>query len=324
MDVERFGTLPDGRAVRAATIRAGGLRARVLTLGATLNAVRLDGVAHDLTLGADRVEDYLGPMRFHGGIVGPVANRVTGSAVTIEGATHALGRPGDAAPLLHSGAAGTHAKLWQIAAQGPDALRLTLGLPAGEAGFPGARILVAAFRVLPPATLRLTLTAETDAPTPLNLANHSYWNLDGTADWTGHRLRIAADRVLSHHGDGRVRGPVLPVGGTARDFRRGRALHPDAPALDHCFVLADARRALTEAAALTGRSGVTLRLATTEPGLQVYDGRAAQRPGRGPREGVALEPQFWPDAPANPTFPSIILRPGQVWEQVTEWRFAPG
>lgn len=319
MDGEGFGRTAGGEPVAALTLAAGKARVRLLTYGSILQSVRLEGVAHDLTPGSDRLADYEGAMQFHGPIVGPVANRITGAAAEIDGRRHRFGPEGST--LLHSGEAGIHRQVWQVAQAGPDRARLTLDLPDGAGGFPGNRRIEAEWQVEAPATLRLRLRAQTDAPTLMNLANHSYWNLDGTPDWGGHRLRVAADRILSHRPDGTLRGPVLPVGGGARDLRRGAVLHPGAPPFDHCYVLAEARRDLTEVLEFAGRSGVSLRIATTEPGIQVYDGRAAMRPGRGPFEGMAFEPQFWPDAPGRPGFPSIILRPGEAWEQVTEWRF---
>lgn len=320
MDSGNFGLTAAGQAVAAVGLTAGALTVRALTYGAVLQSVRLAGIAHDLTLGSDRIADYEGAMPYHGAIVGPVANRITGAAAVIDGRLHRFGPPGTT--LLHSGAAGTHRQVWALAGGGPDRALLTLDLPDGAGGFPGNRRIAAEWQVQAPATLRLRLTAHTDAPTLMNLANHSYWNLEGTPGWAGHRLRIAADRILAHHPDGRVKGPILPVGGTPHDLRRGAVPRPGAPPFDHCYALAEARRGLTEVLEFAGRSGVTLRLATTEPGLQVYDGRDARRPGRAPFEGMAFEPQFWPDAPGRPGFPPILLRPGEAWEQVTEWRFA--
>ncbi|MFN3973071.1 MAG: aldose epimerase family protein [Gemmobacter sp.] len=317
-----YGRTAAGEAVQAVTLAAGDLEVRLLTLGAILQSVRLAGVAHDLTLGSVRIVDYEGPMRYHGAIVGPVANRITGARAVIAGVEHRFQGMGDPPVTLHSGDAGIHAKVWALAGADAGSAVLTLDLPAGEGGFPGNRRIEARFAVLPPATLRLTLTARTDAPTLMNLANHSYWNLDGTPDWGGHRLRVLADRVLAHHADGRVAGPVLAVAGTGFDLREGAVMQPDAPPLDHNFCLADTRRPLTEALVLTGTSGLSMTVATTEPGIQVYDGRAAIRPGHGHYEGLAIEPQFWPDAPAHGGYPSITLAPGQDWQQVSEWRFA--
>ncbi len=149
--------------------------------------------------------------------------------------------------------------------------------------------------------MRLELTATTDRPTWMNLAQHSYWNLDGSPHWQGHSLRIAAEHWLPVDDRLLPTGEMRPVAGEM-DFRRPRLLQPGAPALDHNFCLAPARRALTEVAEVTGAQGLRMRIATTEPGLQVYDGRGAVRPGGPVYEGLALEPQGWPDAPNRPAF----------------------
>ncbi len=320
-----FGRTADGRAVAAVTIGAGRLTARLLAWGAVLQSVRLEGVAHDLTLGSDRLADYEGEMRHHGSVIGPVVNRLSGAAAVIDGDHFRFEPNQDGRITLHAGAAGTHLKLWKIVAADATSVALAVTMPDGEGGFPGNRRLTARFEALPPATLRLVLTATTDAPTLMNVANHSYWNLDGSPTYAGHTLRLAADRYLPTRPDFTPQGPVLPVEGTAMDLRQGVRLQAGVPAFDTCFCLADTPRDLTEVLWLTGASGVGMAVATTAPGLQVYDARDARRPGGGPHEGLAIEAQLWPDAPANPAYPSIMLGPGQVWEQVTEWRFtAPG
>jgi aldose 1-epimerase len=323
--VSDFGVTADGQAVQAIRLRAGGLAATLLTWGAVLQDLRLDGVARGLTLGSDRLADYQGGMRHHGSLIGPVVNRITGARAVIDGAEYRFAANQDGHICLHGGGQGLHLMVWALADHGPAHAVMTAALPHLAAGFPGNRRFTARWEVLPPATLRLELTAETDAPTLVNLANHSYWNLDGTSDFAGHSLRVAADRFLPATAAFTPLGPVVPVGGTPMDFRRGARLAPGAPPLDTCFVLADTRGPLRDVLWLTGRSGVTMTLATTEPAVQVYDARNALRPGRGPYEGLAIEAQFWPDAPNHPQFPDITLRPGMAWRQVTEWRFAaPG
>jgi aldose 1-epimerase len=163
--------------------------------------------------------------------------------------------------------------------------------------------------------------AATDVPTLFNAANHSYWNLDGTPTWEGHELTIHAEGYTP------VDAALIPEGeaavaGTPYDFRAPRTPRPGEPPMDHNFCTASARGPLREVMTLRGRSGVTLTIATTEPGLQVYDGSQGARPGAVLHEALALEAQSWPDAPANPSFPSILLKPGEVYRQVTEWRFS--
>lgn len=322
--ISDFGTTAGGERVQAVRLAAGGLSARLLTWGSVLQDVRLAGVDRSLTLGSDRIEDYQGAMQHHGCLIGPVANRITGARAVIDGQEYRFPANQDGGITLHGGGQGLHLMVWTLADHGPAHALMTATLPHLAAGFPGNRRFTARWEVLPPATLRLTVTAETDAPTLVNLANHSYWNLDGTPTWAGHSLRVAAERWLPATPAFTPKGPVLPVAGGPMDFRRGQRIAPGRPDLDTCLVLSDGRQPLRDVLWLSGQSGVSMTLATTEPGVQVYDGRNAIRPGRGPYEGLAIEAQFWPDAPNHPHFPSIVLRPGEAWTQVTEWRFSAG
>lgn len=319
-----FGTTPDGQRVRRVILAAGDLTVGLLTWGAVLQSVRLAGVAHDLTLGSDRLSDYLGDMRHHGSVIGPVVNRLSGAAARVGGATCRFEANQDGRHTLHGGAAGTHLKVWALTAAGPDSATLAIDLPDGEGGFPGNRHIAARFSVHAPAILRMEVTATTDRETLMNVANHSYWNLDGSDSWEGHRLRIAADRYLPTTPDFTPTGEIRPVAGTDHDFRTARAIAPGHPPLDNNFCLGDARGPLRDVLWLTGRRGLTMTVATTEPGIQVYDGRSAIRPGRAAHEGLAVEAQGWPDAPNHPAFPSVALAPGETYRQVTEWRFSRG
>ena len=329
--IRSFGTTFDGRAVDAITLAQGGLRATVLTWGAVLNDLRLVGVGHSLTLGSDQIADYEGSMGYFGAVVGPVANRIGGAQAQIGGQLYrfAANEPN---ALLHGGTTGTHHQLWHIIDH--SAARVTLGLvlPAGHGGFPGNRKLTARYELGASDTLSLTLSATTDADTLINLANHSYWNLDGRLDIRGHRLRVAADAYLPTV-QNLPTGEVRAVSG-AFDLRQGRVLDLS-EGYDHNFCLAPAPRALAFAADLTGQSGVRLTLDTTEPGLQVYDGcgiDTAPKPSQsgpsqsgrayGPFAGIALEAQRWPDAPNRPGFPAITLAPGDTCTQVTRFRFS--
>ena len=324
-----FGTTSRGEAVHRLTLSDGPLTAAILTWGSNLQDVRLAGVPHSLTLGSPEFAPYEGPLASAGGLIAPVANRISGAAAPLDGRTVELEeRPGEGL-TLHSGSGGTHRKLWRVEDRGPAHALLAVDLPAGEAGFPGERRLTARWRA-EGAALTLTVEATTDAPTWINVANHSYWNLDGSETIAGHVLDCPADRYLPADDDGLVTGEVAPVDGTPLDFRGGRTLAAGAPHVDHCLVLSDARRDLEDAATLTGASGVGMTLATTEPGLQVYDGwklKDVGSPDHGGRplaahRGVALEAQGWPDAPNRPGFPSVRLDPGETYRQVTRWTFA--
>ena len=287
-----------------------------------LQDLRLAGTDHGLTLGSDRVADYEGDMRYHGALIGPVVNRLTGAQAPVAGEIHRFEANQAGLHTLHGGTAGTHLKLWTIIEADAASVTLAADLPDGEGGFPGNRRLVARFALLPPATLHLTVTAQTDAATLMNVANHSYWNLDGTPCWDGHQLRILADRYLPTTGDFTPTGEIAAVAGSDKDFRQMRPISVGHPLLDTNFCLSDSRVPLRDVLWLRGQSGITMTVATTEPGIQVYDGRNAIRPGRDFHEGLAIEAQFWPDAPNQPGFPPIDLAPGDDWQQDTQWRFS--
>ena len=229
---------------------------------------------------------------------------------------------------LHGGPTGTGGQNWRIEKHSDAALTLATDLPDGLGGFPGNRVLRAEFTLAAPAELVLKLTATTDAPTLMNLTNHSYWNMDGTDTTAGQIFRAAADEYLPLTARRIPTGEVADVTGTVFDFRKGRVMEAR-ETYDMCLVFARARRAVTDIAEMIGQSGVRLRLATTEPGLQIYDmARFTSDPFVGhqgrpyPRfAGLALETHAWPDAPNHPHFPSILLQPGELLEQVTRFRF---
>lgn len=318
----QFGTTALGQTVEKITLTAGDLTVALLTWGAVLQSVRLAGVGYDLSPGSDLLADYLGPMCYHGAFVGPVVNRFTQATAPINGELHRFDANQDGKHTLHGGAAGTHLKVWHLAEHSATHATLTVTLPDGEGGFPGNRTLTARFTVLPPATLRLEVTATTDTMTLINPANHSYWNLDGTANWAGHSLRIAADHVLPTTDEFCPTGEVRPVGMTDMDFRTMRQITPGNPLLDNAFCLSSSPQPLRDVLWLTGQSGVSLTVATTERSVQVYDGRHAIRPGHAAHEALAIEAQGWPDAPNHAGFPSIELAPGQTYHQTTEWRLS--
>ena len=317
--LQQFGITTAGLPVDRIMLTTPDMTASLLTYGCALQSLRLAGVAHDLTLGSDSVADYEGPMRYHGTLVGPVANRLTKAQATIDG--HLVQFPANEATgnLLHGGAGGIQTRIWTVADVTTTSVTLTLDLPHGDGGFPGNRHISATF-TLTGTTLRMDITATTDAPTLMNIANHSYWNLNGTPTWAGHRLQIAADSFLPVTPDTLPSGHIQPVKDTPLDFRQPHQITPGAPAMDTNFCLSDSPAALRDVLWLCGHS-LSMTLATTEPGVQVYDGLQGIRPGHAPYEGLAIEAQSWPDAPNHMGFPSIALAPGHTYHQTTTWRF---
>ena len=320
MQITDFGQTSAGLPVQCIAISAGLLQAEILTMGATLRHVGLTGVSHSLTLGSKKLSDYENEMLYFGALVGPVANRI-GSAKTTLGGQALQFDANENGNLLHGGRVGLHHKIWTITETAANSVTLSLTLPDGEFGWPGTRHIDATFEILPPATLRLTIAATTDAPGLMNIANHSYWNLDGSDHWQGHSLQIAAQSILPVDAALIPTGDIADVANTLFDFRTPRIWTPGQPPLDTNFCLSTAKTDLRTVATLTGAKGIAMTLATTEPGLQIYDAARTARPGKSPYEGVAIEAQGWPDAPNHASFPRVEISQAAPYAQTTEWRF---
>jgi aldose 1-epimerase len=316
-----FGTSATGVDVEKVTLHAGDLTVNILTWGAILQDVRLAGVDHSLTLGSENLSDYEGVMRNHGALIGPIVNRISNARIKIDRMMYELERNGKEGIHLHSGAQATQKRNWTLADVSDNHATLTCDLPDGTCGLPGNRVITVTYRVSAPACLSMEITGTTDATTAMNFANHSYWNLDGSETWDGHTLKIDAETYLPCTDLSYPTGEISDVSGTDFDFRTPRKVTSAANSFDNNFCLADHRRPLHDVATLTGQSGVTMAIATTEPGIQVYDNKSGPRPGKSTFEGIAFEAQFWPDAPNNPAFPSILLTPDQTYTQVTTWTF---
>lgn len=318
-------TLPDGRRVDRLTLTGGGLTAQVLTLGATVQDLRIDGVDHPLVLGCPDPADYLGDGLFVGAIVGRVANRIGRAGFALDGREHRTDPNFRGRHTLHGGSQGTHWHVWSVENARDDTATLSLTLPDGDMGFSGA-LSIRATLALRKGALVLDLEAEADAPTPCNLAHHGYFNLDGGGDVRNHRLRVAADRYLPVDDDLIPLPGIAGVADTRFDFRQDRALAPGG--YDHTLCLSDSPVAPRVVADLTGPTGISMQIETDQPGLQVYDGAhfdgVPGLEGRryGPFAGVALETQGWPDAVNRPDFPDAILRPGQTYRHHTAYRFS--
>lgn len=317
----RFGTTQDGQEVHKITLTGGDLTVDLLTLGAIVQDVRLAGIDRSLTLGSDTLADYEGVMRHHGALIGPVANRISNARVRLEGMMHELERNQDGRIHLHSGAQATHLQVWAVIDVTPSAATLAITLPDGMCGLPGNRKITATFTVTAPATLMMQIDGTTDSITLMNFANHSYWNLDGSDTYDGHALQMAANRYLPCTEDDYPTGEIIDVTGTDMDFRKARKVTVNAPPFDNNFCLSDDDQPLRDVLTLTGQTGVQMTMATTASGLQIYDARNGERPGKRPYEGLAIEAQGWPDAPNNPAFPSIKLTPDATYRQTTQWRF---
>jgi aldose 1-epimerase len=303
-----------------------GFRATFNALGARLMALHFpDGF--DIVVGPERIEDVLESDIHGGAICGRFANRIENGRFKIGNKEFQLTQ-NEPPNHLHGGVSGFHRKIW-VAEIEEEALTFSLVSPNREEGYPGKLRLRAVYR-FDNDRLSLDIEAKTTRPTIVNLTNHAYWNLSGSATVADHVLQISAqtytptDRALI------PTGAVSFVSGTNYDFREPTLLDEafaDDQGFDGNFCLAGARHELHHAAALSA-GGRAFDLFTTEPGLQLYTaghhgpslkGKKGQNLRR--FDSIALEPQNWPDAPNHENFPSAVLRPKQVYRHRMEWRF---
>jgi aldose 1-epimerase len=326
-----FGHLEDGTEVLSVEIGTGPLKVGLLTWGAVIRDVRLSGGPGPLTLGGPTLAGYRGPMSSFGSLIGPVVNRIRDAEAPIGGRMHRFEANLDGQHTKHGGSRATYKQAWRLIESSPDHALMEIHLPDGLSGFPGNRTIRADYRVTG-TRLDMVVIGTTDAPTLMNLANHSYWNLDASDSVAGHLLEIAADRITVNGDDLMVTGEIAPVAGTRHDFRTARRFEPSPEnRFDVNYCLSDARRPLSFAARLTGQRGVTMEMWTTEPGLQVFDlGTFDTTPHPGHHgapypsfAGIALEAQGWPDAAKHPDWPQIEMTPEQPYHQHTAWVFGP-
>lgn len=341
--VSSFGHLPDGRVVECATLRnASGLTAEVMSYGAALIALRTpdrSGRFESIVLGFDTLEPYLAGTPYFGATVGRYANRIAGAHFTLDGHAYRLAA-NDGANHLHGGNIGFDKALWHMRAIENGVVFSHLS-PDGDEGYPGALSVEVSYRLSDNA-LRIDYRATATKPTPVNLTHHSYFNLSGPAlrEITAHELEIDADQLTPIDTGLIPTGELRDVTDTAFDFRNPHTIDARiddddeqlrfADGYDHNFVLnKPAPDALARAARLRDpASGRVMEVWTTEPGVQFCSGNFLDGSLTGPhgvfakRTGLCLEPQHFPNSPNEPSFPSTVLRPGEDYHSVTEFRFS--
>ena len=321
---EHFGTLSDGTPVHRWTLERAGVRVRVLSYGGIVQSLEVpdrDGRAANVVLGFAGLDGYLThPGPYLGALIGRYANRIAGGRFPLDGLTYALA-PNNAPNSLHGGEQGFDKRVWEVAPV-EHGVRLSRVSPHGEEGFPGRLEVAATYTLEADGALRIAYEAVTDAPTVVNLTNHSYFNLagPGSGNAGGHELRLAACRFTPVDADLIPAGSLDEVAGTRFDFRQARKV---GAGYDHNFVLDKGvtERAEQVAELYDPSTGRVLTVATTEPGLQLYTADHLSEPFA-PGDGIALETQHFPDSPNRPEFPSTVLRPGEVFRSETVYGFS--
>lgn len=348
---EPAGQLPDGTPIEAVTLAgANQVSARILSYGATLQALKAPdrrGVLADVVLGSDDLAGYVERPNFFGVTVGRYANRIAGGRFTLDGVTYQLPR-NNGPNSLHGGERGFDKRAWRIVSVGSGATaHVTLGLTSqdGDQGYPGKLETTVTYALDDNGALTITFEARTDRPTVVNLTNHAIFNLAGEGSPWGamaHRLTIPARAYTPVDPTLIPTGELQPVANTVFDFRRGRVIalglrdgrDPQIAigrGYDHNFALDKGVTAKPELAARLEdpQSGRVLEVLTTEPGLQLYtgnflDGTFTGKGGHVYRmgDGVALEPEKFPDSPNRPAFVSPRLDPGKIYRHVMIYRLS--
>ncbi|PYB74179.1 aldose epimerase family protein [Rhizobium wuzhouense] len=329
-----FGAMPTGEAVEKVVLTGGGLTASIITFGAVLQDLRLDGHDAPLVLGFENLADYLAHSPYFGATPGRCANRIGDGRFTLDGVDYQLELNEKGITHLHGGSDGMGRQNWMILDHGSNFVVMEVVDSDGRSGYPGTARIRATFSLKEGGVFSALYETVADKLTIANVCHHAYFNLDGRADILGHDLMIAADHYTPVDGRLIPTGEVRSVENTAFDFREMRPIRLDVEGdqfgYDHNFCLSSSRTAKRSVAlARSVNSGVSMEVLTTEPGVQFYAGvyldvSVPGLDGRryGPYAGFCLETQIWPDAVNHAAFPTSVLRPGEVLRQETDYVFS--
>lgn len=345
-----FGALPDGTGVHAYTLtNAAGMSVCILTYGGTLQQITVpgrDGSMANVALGFDNLASYQSDSPCFGALIGRFANRIREGRFTLDGESYQI-PVNNGVNSLHGGTVGFDKKVWDavpIDAGGDLGLTLRYISPDGEEGYPGELTVEVTYLLTDDNGIDMRYRAWTTKPTVCNLTNHCYFNLagEGSGDILGHELLINADHYIPVDSTQIPTGEIAPVAGTPLDFRTSHVIGErirdgfvqllPGRGYDHTYVI---NRASGDAGAMAlavrcvePRSGRVLEVSTTEPGMHLYaggflEGTFTGTSGRIYRQGdaVAFETQHFPDSPNQPSWPSVVLRPGEIYQSRTIYRF---
>ena len=337
-----FGETQDGRPVELYVLtNKRGMVAKVISYGATVTELLTrdrNGKLGDIVLGFEDLAGYMGPQPYLGAVVGRVANRIARGRFKLQGVVYELAT-NDGLSHLHGGLKGFDKVLWKgepTQSASGSGVKLSYLSRDGEEGYPGNLSVAVTYRLTETNELTVEYIANSDKETPVNLTNHSYFNLCGaeSGNVLQHELTLFADRFTPVDDQLIPTGEIKPVEDTPLDFRKTRAIGKRLSELsggyDHNFVLNRTGKGLTSAACvyepITGRC---MEILTTEPGIQFYSGNFLNGSLKGKKgvsyakhQGFCLETQHFPDSVNHPNFPNTILRPGETYTHSTIHRFS--
>ena len=339
---ELFGKTAEGNNVDVYTLtNKNGMIAKIMTYGATLISVQTPdkaGKLADIVLGFDNLDAYLKGHPFFGSIAGRVANRIAKGKFTLDGKDYTLAI-NNGPNSLHGGLKGFDKKVWsgKASKDGDTSVQFAMKSPDGEEGYPGNLTVLVTYTLTDENELKLEYTATTDKATPVNLTNHSYFNLKGKGDVLDHVVQIFADKYTPVDDTMIPTGEIANVQGTAFDFLMPRPIGDriaktggDPAGYDHNYVLNAGGRTLSLAAEVyEPTTGRVLKAFTTEPGMQFYTGNFLDGTLKGKNSeayqkqaGFCFEMQHFPDSVHQSGFPSVILKPGDTYKQTTIYAFS--
>jgi aldose 1-epimerase len=329
-----FGKTPDGFEVFLFSVQnKNGLRFSAINYGAIIQSLEIPdrhGKVGNIVLGYNSLEDYLQDKFYLGAIAGRYANRIAKGIFSIDGQAYHL-QTNDGSNHLHGGVRGFDKVVWRGDIISDQVIRFTYSGNHGEEGYPGNLEAEVMYELTDKNELIINSKATSDAPTIINLVQHSYFNLSGAQSVLDHQLIVHADTFLPVRKDMIPTGEFRPVVNTAFDFKNFRRIgsqidHQEeqvylAKGFDHCWVL-NSQETLKPAASLFDPgSGRMLNVLTTKPGIHVYTGNYLDRRFH-VHEGICLETEYFPDSPNQPVFPSAILRPGGEYRHTTVFNFS--
>jgi len=326
---------PDGADVELITISAGRTRADIINLGASIAdlVVAAGAGERSVVLGMADVVDYGAFAGHMGAVAGRCANRIAAGRFTLDGRAHQLPLNEKNRSHLHGGFNGFGHRVWKVEEASNTRIDLSIVSPDGEERYPGTVKATCAYEIRETGMLSIELSATTDAPTLVNLATHSYFNLGPSQTILDHKLTIPADHCLPVDASLIPTGEIAAVAGTGFDFRKpariGDRRAMTANGFDHNYVIAmEPAATVRQMARLESPAGdLAMEVWSTEPGVQFYDGGflPVKHPLRGDCNrqfgGLCLEPQRFPDGINHRGWPNGVLRPGEVYRQRTEYRF---
>jgi aldose 1-epimerase len=334
-----FGVLPSGEEVYLYTLKAGEMSMSLSTLGASVASLVVPSRTKkfcDVCLGYPALDGYAHDAAFIGATVGRFANRIAGGSFTLDGRVCRLSR-NEGVNTLHGGGRGFNRQVWKAEAgeaAGGASVRFELDSPDGDEGFPGRLKAAVTYSLSADGAFTAEYSADADAPCPVSITNHAYFNLagEGTGDVLSHEARIFASSYAEVDAQLIPTGRLLPVAGGPFDFRERKRFSRDIAAAgggyDHCFVIDGAPGTMRPCAEVFAESSrLTMRVSTTYPGCQLYTGhnigRADGKSGAvyGKYSGFCLETQYLPDSPNRPEFPSAIFGPARPYREKASFTF---